>query len=43
MIFNVYNKKNQEEDQKHTIERELIFLDILEKAIICEDFNAHHL
>ena len=42
MIFNIYNKKNQEEDQKYTIERKLIFLDIFEKAIICENFNAHY-
>ena len=42
MIFNIYNEKNQEEDQKYTIERKLIVLDIFEKAIICEDFNTHH-
>ena len=42
MILNIYNEKNQEEDQEYTIERKLIFLDISKKAIICEDFNAHH-
>ena len=42
MTFNIYNKKNQEEDQKYTIKRKLIFLDIFEKAIICKDFNAYH-
>ena len=42
MIFNIYNEKNQKEDQEYTIERKLIFLNIFEKAIICEDFNAHH-
>ena len=42
MIFNIYNEKNQEENQKYTIEQKLIFLDIFEKAIICENFNVHH-
>ena len=42
MIFNIYNEKNQEDDQEYTIERKSILLDIFEKAIICEDFNAHH-
>ena len=42
IIFNIYNEKKQKEDQKYTIERKLILLDILEKAIICEDFNPHY-
>ena len=42
MIFNIYNEKNQEENQEYTIERKLILLDIFQKAILCEDFNAHH-
>ena len=42
MILNIYNEKNQKEDQKYTMERKLIFLSIFEKAIICEDFNIHH-
>ena len=41
-IFDIYIEKNQEKDQEYTIERKLIFLDILEKAIICEEFNAHY-
>ena len=40
---NVYNEKNQGENQKYTIERKLISLDISKKAIICENFNAHNL
>ena len=43
MTFNVYIGKNQEENQKYTIERKLSSLNIFEKAIICEDFNAHYL
>ena len=43
MIVNIYNEKNQKEDQKYTIERKLFFLKIFKKAIICKDFNAHHL
>ena len=42
MIFYIYNEKNQKEDQKYTIKRKMIFLDIFEKAIICKEFNAHH-
>ena len=42
MIFNIYDEKNQEKNQKYTIERKLILLDIFEKAIIYEGFNAHH-
>ena len=42
MVFNIYNEKNHEEDQKYTIERKLILVDILEKEFICEDCNAHH-
>ena len=42
MIFNIYNEKNQEKDQKYTIKRKLIFLDIFEKVIICVNFNAHY-
>ena len=42
MIFNVYNEKNQGENQEYTVERKLISLDISEKAIICENFNAHN-
>ena len=42
MIFNIYNEKSQDENQKYTVERTLTLIDILEKAIICEDFNAHH-
>ena len=42
MIFNIYNEKCQDENQEYTIERKLTSIDISEKAIICEDFNAHH-
>ena len=42
MIFNIYNEKNREENQKYTIERKLIVLDIFEKVIICENFNTHY-
>ena len=42
IIFNIYNKKNHEENEKYTIEQKLIFLDIFEKAIIREDFNVHY-
>ena len=41
MIFNIYNEKSQDENQEYTIERKLTSIDIFEKAIICEDFNAH--
>ena len=43
MIFNIYNKKDQDENQEYTIEQRLTSIDISEKAIICEKFNAHHL
>ena len=42
LILNIYNEKSQEKNQKYTIERKLTSIDILEKAIICGDFNAHH-
>ena len=42
LIFNIYNEKSQGENQKYTIERKLTWINILQKAIICEDFNAHH-
>ena len=42
MIFNIYNEKSQDEDQKYIVERKLATIDISEKAIICEDFNAHY-
>ena len=42
MVFNIYNEKNQEENQKYMIKRKLIRLDISEKVIICEDFYAHY-
>ena len=32
MIFNIYNEKNQEEDQKYTIERKLIFFQRFRKS-----------
>ena len=41
MIFNIYNEKSQDKNQEYTIERKLTSIDIFEKAIICEDFNAH--
>ena len=43
ILFNVYNEKNQGEDQEYTIKRKLILLCFPEKALICGDFNAHHL
>ena len=42
MIFNIYNEKFQDEDQKYTVKRKLTTIDISKKAIICEDFNVHH-
>ena len=42
MIFNIYNEKSQDENQKYTMERKLTTINISEKAIICEDFNAHY-
>ena len=42
MIFNIYNEKSQDEDQKYKVERKLTSIDISEKLIICENFNAHH-
>ena len=42
MIFNTYNEKAQDENQKYTVKRKLTTIDISEKAIICEDFNSHH-
>ena len=42
-IFNIYNEKIQDENREYTVERKLTFIDISEKTIICEDFNAHYL
>ena len=42
MIFNIYNKKNQVEEQKYTTKRKLIILNIFKKTIICKDFNVHY-
>ena len=42
MIFNIYNEKFQDEDQKYPVEQKLTTMDISEKANLCEDFNAHH-
>ena len=42
MIFNIYNEKSQNENREYSIERKLTSIDISEKKIICEDFNAHH-
>ena len=38
----VYNEKSEDENQKYTVKRKLTSIKILEKTIICEDFNAHH-
>ena len=43
MIFNIYNERNQGENQEYTIERKVIRLDIPKNAIICKNFNAQHL
>ena len=43
MIFNVYNEKSQDENQKYTVKQKLTSIDVSEKAILCEDFNEHHL
>ena len=42
LIFNIYNKKSQEENQEYIVDRKLTSIEISEKAIICENFNAHH-
>ena len=42
IIFNVYNEKSHDKNQNYTVEQKLTSIDISEKAIICEDFNAHH-
>ena len=42
IIFNVCNKKVQNENQDYTVERKLTSVDISEKAIICGDSNVHH-
>ncbi len=46
LLFNIYNKKSQNADDKqlYTIERELakVRLNSEQKVIIVEDFNAHH-
>ena len=41
-IFNIYNEKSQHENREYTVKRKLTFIDISEKTIICENFNAHH-
>ena len=41
-ILNIYNEKSQNKNQEYTVERKLTTIDISEKAIICEDFNAHY-
>ena len=42
IIFNIYNEKSQDENRECTIERKLTWINISEKAIICEDFNTHY-
>ena len=43
MIFNIYNEKSQKKNQEYIVEQKLTSIDVSEKAIIFEDFNAHHL
>ena len=43
IMFKIYNEKSQDEDPKYTVEQNLKTIDISEKAIICENFNAHYL
>jgi len=46
LLFNIYNEKSQNADNKqlYTIERELakVMLNSEQKVIIVKDFNAHH-
>jgi len=46
LLFNIYNEKSQNADNKqlYMIERELakVMLNSEQKVIIVEDFNAHH-
>ena len=42
IIFNIYDEKSQDENQNYIVARKLTSIDISKKAIICEDFNAHH-
>ena len=42
IIFIVYNEKSQDENQNYTVERKLTSIEIPEKVIIRDDFNAHH-
>ena len=44
LLLNVYNEKSQKDNSnEYTVKRKLIQLQLSARAIVCEDFNAHHL
>jgi len=43
LLLNIYNEKSQQDNNDQwTIDRCLTAIQLPSKAVICEDFNAHH-